>query len=75
MIREYYTEMGILMDLKVRQLEESTIELDSKRKVLDMVSMMRITKKVWDKMVTSVVSHLVGKDGFSKLVTAKVRVV
>ena len=75
MIREYSTEMGILMDLKVRQLEESTIELDSKRKVLDMVSMMRITKKVWDKMVTSVVSHLVGKDGFSKLVTAKVRVV
>lgn len=75
MISEYSKEMGILMAEKVRQFLESTTEEDSKRKLLETVSMMRTMKKVWARMVVSVVLQLVGREGFSSVLIVRLRVV
>jgi hypothetical protein len=73
MMREYSTEMGILMAEKVRQLVESTTEEDSKRKLLDTVSMILTMKKVWARMDRSVVLQLVGREGLSKVLIVRLR--
>jgi len=72
-MREYSTEMGILMAEKVRQLVESTTEEDSKRKLLDTVSMILTMKKVWARMDRSVVLQLVGREGLSKVLIVRLR--
>lgn len=75
MTSEYSSEMGILMAVKVRQFLESTTEEDSKRKLLETVSMMRTMKKVWDRMFVSLVLQLVGKEGFSRVLIVKLKAV
>lgn len=71
MMSEYSTEMGILMAEKVRQFVESTTEEDSKRKLLDTVSMILTMKKVWARMDLSVVLQLVGREGLSKVLIVR----
>lgn len=73
-MREYWREIGILTAVKVRQLVESTTEEDSKRKLLDTVSMILMMKKVCARMLVSVVLQLVGSDGLSSELMVRVRV-
>ena len=73
MTREYSREMGMRTAEKVRQLEPSTTDEDSKRKLLERVSMMRSTKKVLASMVVSVVSQVVGRDGLSMVLMVRLR--
>jgi hypothetical protein len=59
---------------KVRQLLELTMDEDWKRKLLESVSMMRIMKKVYASKAVSVVSQMVGSEGFSRVLTVRVSV-
>lgn len=65
--------MGILTAVKVRQLVESTTEDDSKRKLLDTVSMILMMKNVSARMLVSVVLQLVGSDGLRSELIVMVR--
>jgi len=58
----------------VRQLELSTTEDDSNMNVLEIVSIIRITKNVCDSNEVSVVLQVVGREGFSKVLMVRVNV-
>jgi hypothetical protein len=58
---------------KVKQLLLSTTEDDSKRKLFEIVSIILMMKKVWAKMVVSVVLQLVGKEGLRIVLIVKLR--
>lgn len=51
----------------------STTEEDSKRKLFERVSIILMTKKVWDRIVVSVVLQLVGKEGLRRVLIVKLR--
>jgi|LakMenEpi03Aug12_release.lakeMendotaPanAssembly.Ray.scaffolds.fasta_scaffold271336_2 hypothetical protein len=58
---------------KVRQLDPSTTDEDSNKKVLDTVSIILILKKVADKTLVSVVLQYVGREGLRRKLIESVR--
>ena len=55
--------MGIRMDSNARQLFPPTTDEDSNMNLLEATSMILMMKKVWERIVMSVVSHEVGSSG------------
>ena len=65
--------MGILTAEKARQFDPSTIDEDSKTKVLESVSIILILKKVADNKLVSVVLQYVGREGLRRKLIVRVR--